>query len=148
MNWQIKLVRARVLQKWRKVQSRKKIPNWIFCTQSLIADGLNVGHGSEVVVRRCSGKKVFLEISLNSQENTCARDFLNKVAGLRQKKTSLARCFPVNFAKLLRTSYLQNTSGGCFRRLIRNKKWNMPIVVEITWNRCQKFPFWNAERPF
>ena len=28
---------------------------------------------TEAVVRRCSIKKVFLEISLNSQENTCAR---------------------------------------------------------------------------
>ena len=28
---------------------------------------------SEAVVRRCSVKKVFLEISQNSQENTCAR---------------------------------------------------------------------------
>ena len=28
---------------------------------------------AETVVRRCSIKKVFLEISLNSQENTCAR---------------------------------------------------------------------------
>ena len=27
----------------------------------------------EAVVQRCSGKKVFLEISQNSQENTCAR---------------------------------------------------------------------------
>ena len=29
----------------------------------------------ETAVRRCSIKKVFLEISQNSQENTCARDF-------------------------------------------------------------------------
>ena len=29
---------------------------------------------SEAVVRRCSLKKVFLEISQNSQKNTCARD--------------------------------------------------------------------------
>ena len=28
---------------------------------------------AETVVRRCSVKKVFLEISLNSQRNTCAR---------------------------------------------------------------------------
>ena len=28
---------------------------------------------AEAVVRRCSVKKVFLEISQNSQENTCAR---------------------------------------------------------------------------
>ena len=34
----------------------------------------------EAVVRRCSVKKVFLEISQNSQENTCARvSFLNKL---------------------------------------------------------------------
>ena len=30
----------------------------------------------EAVVRRCSVKKVFLEISQNSQENTCARTLL------------------------------------------------------------------------
>ena len=29
--------------------------------------------GIEAVVQRCSVKKVFLEISQNSQENTCAR---------------------------------------------------------------------------
>ena len=40
--------------------------------------------------QRCSIKKVFLKISQNSQEN---------------------RCFPVNFAKFLRTSFLQNTTG-------------------------------------
>ena len=35
--------------------------------------------------QRCSIKKVFLEISQNSQENTCSRvSFFNKVAGLRQ----------------------------------------------------------------
>ena len=35
---------------------------------------------TEVVVRRSSVKKVFLEISQNSQENTCARgSFLKKL---------------------------------------------------------------------
>ena len=35
---------------------------------------------AEALIRRCSGKKVFLEISQNSQENTCARDpFLIKL---------------------------------------------------------------------
>ena len=38
--------------------------------------------GFEAVSRRCSVKKVFSEISQNSRENTCARDSLNKVAGL------------------------------------------------------------------
>ena len=36
----------------------------------------------EAVARVCSVKKVFLEISQNSRENTCARVFFNKVAGL------------------------------------------------------------------
>ena len=35
---------------------------------------------AEAVVQKCSVKKVFLEISLNSQENTCARvSFLIKL---------------------------------------------------------------------
>ena len=37
----------------------------------------------EAVVQRCSVKKLFLEISQNSQENTCSRAFFNKVTGLR-----------------------------------------------------------------
>ena len=38
---------------------------------------------TEAVARRCSVKKVFLEILQSTQENTCARVyFLNKVAGL------------------------------------------------------------------
>ena len=37
----------------------------------------------EAVVRKCSVKKVFLEISQNSQETTCARVFFAKVASLR-----------------------------------------------------------------
>ena len=37
----------------------------------------------EAIVQRRSVIKVFLEISQNSQENTCARvSFLNKIAGL------------------------------------------------------------------
>ena len=31
---------------------------------------------AEVIAQRCSGKKVFLEISQNSHENTCIRDSL------------------------------------------------------------------------
>ena len=41
-------------------------------------------------------RKVFLEISQNSQENTCARVW----------KKRLAQVFPVNFAKFLGTSFL------------------------------------------
>ena len=49
---------------------------------------------SGAVVRRCSVKELFLEISQNSQQNTCAR---------------------VSFLiKLQEHHLLQNTSGGCF----------------------------------
>ena len=53
---------------------------------------------------------VFFEISENSQENTCARDsFLIKLHALNFiKKESLVLVFPVNFAKFLRTPFLQN----------------------------------------
>ena len=56
---------------------------------------------TEAVVQRCSVEKVFLEILQNSQEHFCAR-------------VSFLRCLPVNFAKFLRTPFLQNTSRGCF----------------------------------
>ena len=65
----------------------------------------------ETVVQKCSAKQVFLEISQNSQENTCARLFFNKVAGLRP------RSFPVNFVKFTRTSFyiehLSTTASEC-----------------------------------
>ena len=59
-------------------------------------------------------KKVLLEISENSQEDTCAILFFNRVADLRSailsKKRLWHRCFPENFPKFLRTLFLQNTS--------------------------------------
>ena len=63
----------------------------------------------EAVVQRCSVKKVFLEISQNSQENNCARvSFLIKLqarpATLLKKKLWHS-CFPVNFVKFLRTPF-------------------------------------------
>ena len=64
---------------------------------------------SEAVARRCSVKKMFLEISQNSQENTCARvSFSIKLQGPATllKKRLWHRCFPVNFAKFLRTLFL------------------------------------------
>ena len=55
----------------------------------------------EAVVWRCYVKKVFLEISQNSQENNYA-----KVSFLIQLQASRHRCFPANFVKFLRTPFL------------------------------------------
>ena len=62
----------------------------------------------ELVARRCSVKTVLLEISQNYQENTCARaSFLIKLQVCNFiKKRLWHRCFPVNFAKFLRSPLL------------------------------------------
>ena len=52
---------------------------------------------TEAVAPRCSIKNVFLESVQSSQVNTFARTLL--------KKRLWHGCFPVNFAKCLRTSY-------------------------------------------
>ena len=55
---------------------------------------------------------MFLEMSQNSQENTCAIKFVKKETLL--KKRLSRRCFPVNFVKFLRYLFLKSTPGGCF----------------------------------
>ena len=84
----------------------------------------------EVVLRRYSVKKVFLEISQNSQENTCARvSFLIKLQAL--KKGLWHRCFTVNFAKFLRTPFLHNTYG----RLLLRSQWRLETMTCI-YQKC------------
>ena len=65
---------------------------------------------TEAVVQRCSVKEVFLKVPQNLQENTFARvSFLiNLVASTWNfiKKRPWHRCFPVSYAKLLRTPFL------------------------------------------
>ena len=54
---------------------------------------------SEAVVRRCSVKKVLLEISQNSQENTCAK------ASFFIRKETLAQVFSSEFCKILKNVF-------------------------------------------
>ena len=76
------------------------------------------GSQIEAVLQRCSAKTVFLIISQKRQENTCARaSFLRAATSLKKKLWH--RYFSVNFVKFLRTSFLENTSGGCFWSKIR-----------------------------
>ena len=76
--------------------------------------------------QRCSAKKgVLRNFAKFTGKHLCQSTFFNKVAGLRSatllKKILWHRCFPVNFAKFLKTPFLQNTS----RRLLLslNKNW-------------------------
>ena len=104
----------------------------------------NVWH-TETATWGVLSKNVFLEISQNSdkkekfrkiqiknfdkKETLCQSLFFIKVAGLRPtilfKKRLRHRCFPVNFAKFLRTPFSQNTSG---RLLLDILKSSMPGV--------------------
>ena len=57
--------------------------------------------------RRCSVKKVVLRKLVKFRKNSCLRP------ATLLKKSLRYRCFSLNFAKFLRTSFLQNTSGDC-----------------------------------
>ena len=66
--------------------------------------------------QRCSMKKgVLRNFTKFTGKHLCQSLFFNKVADLRLatflKKRLWHRCFPVIFAKFLRTPFLQNTSG-------------------------------------
>ena len=128
--------------------------------------GQHVCKQPEAVVRRCPVEKVFLGISQNSQELRQSL-FFNNVAGLRSttllKKRLWRRCFPVNFAKFLRTtfftehlrwlllnSFSQNWLIGFFwslhegRVILRVRNWQSRIFQK----KFQKFSFWdkNAQK--
>ena len=66
-------------------------------------------------------------------KHLCQSFFFNKVAGLRSatllKKRLLYRCFPVNFAKFLRTTFLTEH----LRRLLQNKLYKNDVTNII---RC------------
>ena len=69
--------------------------------------------------RRCSIRKgVLRNFAKFAGKHLCQGLFFNKVTGLRLatllNKRIWGRCFPVNFAKFLKTPFLQNTSGDCF----------------------------------
>ena len=64
---------------------------------------------SERVVQRCSVKKLFLETSQNSQENTCARvSFLIKLQASGpnfMKKETLIQVFSCEFCEVSKNNF-------------------------------------------
>ena len=67
----------------------------------------------EAATRGVLWKKVFLEISQNSQENTCVRaSFLIKHQACNFiKKEALAQVFSCEFCEISKSTFFQNTSG-------------------------------------
>ena len=71
--------------------------------------------------QKCSIKKgVLRNFAKFTGKYLCQSLFFNKIAGLGPatllKKRLWHRCFPVNFAKFLRTPFLQNTSGHSHKK--------------------------------
>ena len=69
--------------------------------------------------QKCFTKKVFLEITRNSQRKHLYQSlFFNKVAGLRPatllKKRLWHKYFPVNFLKFLRTTFYRTPLDDWF----------------------------------
>ena len=69
----------------------------------------SVAQGTEAVFWRCPVKNVFLRISQNSLENTCARgSFLIKLQALvcnLIKKETLAQVFPCEIWRILKNTF-------------------------------------------
>ena len=70
---------------------------------------------AEAVVRMCCVERVFLEFCRIPRKTSVLESlFYRTRPATSLEKRLWHRRFPVNFAKFLRTPFLQNTSGGCF----------------------------------
>ena len=82
---------------------------------------------AEAVAQTCSMIKVFLKISQNSLENTCARVSL--------KNRLWHRCFPANFAKFLRTPFFTEHLWKCTSTISLRKykrvTCNLPVQLQF-----------------
>ena len=82
--------------------------------------------------QRCSVRKGVLgNFTTFTGKHLCQGLFFNKVAGLNPatllKKRPWYRCFPVNFAKILKTPFLQNTSGRLLLKLFLRSNFLMTL---------------------
>ena len=84
-------------------------------------------------LRRCSvSKGVLRNFEKFIRKHLCQSLFFNKVAGLTLSTLLKQRlwhgCFPVNFTKFLRTSFLQNTSGRLLLIFVA-PAWSLPTGI-------------------
>ena len=94
-------------QDWRlmNMAAKNKVTHTKSGTMRTISKQLT--HYSEAVTRSSSVNKVFLKIRQNSQQNTCTifSFLIKKRPAILFKKRLWKWCFPLNFAKFLRTSF-------------------------------------------
>ena len=92
-------------------------------------------------------KNVFSKIPQNSQENICA--IVSLLIKLQAsvcnfiKRKLWHRCFPVNFAKFLRTTFYRTPSADCFQKISKNAKTslthNLALLNMFLENICVKY---------
>ena len=76
---------------------------------------------TEAVVRRYSVKKLFLEISQNSQENNFARDFFKLASSLQlYLKKSLAQVFSCEFGEISKNTIFYRTPPLAASEKVKN----------------------------
>ena len=101
--------RPEVFYKDGVLKKTRKIHRKIRYFTSLYYKFLNRRHISKAVAQRCSVKKIFLEISQNSQEDICAKvSFLIKLqvqACNLIKKDTLAQAFSCEFCEISKNTY-------------------------------------------
>ena len=79
-------------------------------------------------------KRVLRNFAKFTGKHLCQRLFFNKIAGrpaILLRKSLWHRCFPVNFAKFLRTLFLKNIHEYCFRRLLTIQTDHIPLLGMI-----------------
>ena len=97
---------------WSVANLKKYLDSWQFLNVYIIKEVLTQKQPPEVFC-----EKVFLEILQNSQENTCARvSFLIKLQAACNfiKKETLAQVFSIEFCKICKNTFSQNSLGDCF----------------------------------
>ena len=88
---------------------------------------------------RCSVRKgVLINFAKFTEKHLCQSLFFNRKILL--KKQLWHRCFPANFAKFLRTPFLQNTSGRLLRSVVIHDLRVIKINFLITMDRRHLFP--------
>ena len=100
--------------------------------------------------RRCSVKiSIYKKFAKFTRNHLCQGLSFNKVAGLRSanllKRDLWHMCFPVNFAKFLRTPFLQDTSG----RLLLHQKYlkkNICLYYLMLSLSSRMCPEWNYQK--
>ena len=94
--------------------------------------------------QKCSIKKMFLQISQNSLQKSVPDLSCRPQSGTLLKKRLWQRNFPVNFAKFLRTSFLQNTFGRLLLDILQNicsTEYQFGYMIKI-FKKCQwRSPF-------